>query len=129
MSDKLFDTTVLIDLLRGNPTAADYLDAERATDTVLFVSAVSAMELFVGCRNKSEVTRVQQFITEFRLLHLTPDTSAKAVEFIMLFNKSYGLDIPDAFIAATAVTHHLTLVSDNVRHFFIIPDLVVNRPY
>ncbi len=37
--------------------------------------------------------------------------------------------IPDALIAATAVDHNLTLYTKNTRHFQMIPQLTVVRPY
>jgi predicted nucleic acid-binding protein len=129
MIGKLLDSTVLIDLSRGDVNAADYIDHERNANVSLFVSVISAMELVVGCRNKEEVQKTQRLIGEFTLLHLSPKTSALAYELIQEFSKSNGLAIPDALIAATALVNNLELASDNVRHFAMIPQLVVNRPY
>jgi len=39
------------------------------------------------------------------------------------------LDIPDALIAATAITQGFELASDNARHFKMVPGLAVERPY
>jgi predicted nucleic acid-binding protein len=39
------------------------------------------------------------------------------------------LTIPDALIAATAIVQDLELVTDNDRHFKMIPELAVSRPY
>ena len=88
MSGKLLDTTVLIDLSRGNTTAAD-----------------------------------------FTLLHLSPADSAKAFELMLTYSKSHNLAIPDALIVATAITQNLELATDNNRHFKMIPDIQVSRPY
>jgi hypothetical protein len=43
MTGKLLDTTVLIDLSRGNADAADFIDATRASGTLLFVSVIKAL--------------------------------------------------------------------------------------
>jgi predicted nucleic acid-binding protein len=129
MTGKLLDSTVLIDLSRGNITAAEFIDSERSSGTALFVSVISAMELVTGCRNKDEVAKVKQLVAEFALLQLLPVVSAKAYELILLFNRSHALAIPDALIAATAVTHNLELATDNTRHFSMIPDLLIQRPY
>jgi len=45
MTGKLLDTTVLIDLLRGNADAADFIDATLASGIPLSISVISAMEL------------------------------------------------------------------------------------
>ncbi len=129
MTGKLLDSTILIDLSRGGITAAEYIDSERAAAVSLFISVISAMELIAGCRNKGEVMKIKALVAEFSLLHLSPLISARAYELMLLFNKSHGLAIPDALIAATAVTNNLELISDNVRHFSMIPDLHLHHPY
>lgn len=127
MKGKLLDTTVLIDLSRGNAAAADFVDNE--SDESLFVSVVSAMELVAGCRDKAEVKKAEKLLADFTLVHLSPAESTKAYELMLAYSKSHGLAIPDSFIAATAIVQGLELASDNVRHFEMIPDLSVKRPY
>lgn len=129
MTGKLLDTTVLIDLSRGNLKAADFVDAARADEISMYVSVVSAMELLVGCRDKGEVEKAKNLIAEFALAHLSPAASAQAYELVVSYGKSHGLMIPDALIAATAITHNLELATDNERHFSMIPGLKVYRPY
>lgn len=129
MSDKLLDTTVLIDLVRGSEAAADFIDAARQQEVRLCVSVISAMEMIAGCRNQNEVHQMGKLFADFTLLHLTPDVSAQAYDLMSQYSKSHGLTIPDALIAATALTEGLDLVSDNERHFRMIPDLAVQRAY
>jgi len=129
MTGKLLDTTILIDLSRGKAIAADFIDNEQQAGTELFVSVISAMELIVGCRNKAEVEKAEKQIADFKLVQLSPAISQKAYELVIAYNKSHGLMIPDALIATTALLESLELMSDNVRHFNMIPDLVVARPY
>lgn len=50
----LVDTDILIDVSRGIPTAINRLQAEANTST-LAISAITQMELIVGCRNKAEL--------------------------------------------------------------------------
>lgn len=129
VTGKLLDTTILIDLSRGKSEAADFVDNERRAGTELFVSVISAMELIVGCRNKAEVAKAEKLIADFKLVQLNVAASQKAYEFVITFNKSHGMMIPDALIAATALIESLELMSDNVRHFTMIPGLTVTRPY
>lgn len=125
----LLDSTVLVDLTRGDAEAADYVDAARRAGTQLFVSVVSAMELVAGCRNQAEVRQVDSLIADFTLLHLSPADSEKAYDLMVRFSKGHGLAIPDALIAATAETRGLPLATDNERHFSMINNLAVKRPY
>jgi len=129
MTGKLLDTTVLIDLSRGNTDAADFVDTARSSGTPLFISVISAMELIAGCRDKDEVKKAEKLIADFSLIHISPAESAKAYALILTYSKSHGLAIPDALIVATAITRGLELSSDNARHFEMIPSLTVERPY
>jgi tRNA(fMet)-specific endonuclease VapC len=129
MSGKLLDTTVLIDLLRGHVAAADFVDFAFRSETPLCVSVISAMELVAGCRNNAEVEKVIRLVARFALIHLSSAESAQAYSLMLAHSKSHGLTIPDAFIAATAITHEPELATDNDRHFRMIPDLGVARPY
>lgn len=129
MSGTLLDTTVLIDLSRGDTDAADFVDTAFASGTPLFISVISAMELLAGCRDKVEVEKAEKLIADFNLIHISPAESVQAYTLMLAYSKSHGLAIPDAFIAATAVIQGLELASDNERHFKMIPNLAVNRPY
>jgi predicted nucleic acid-binding protein len=129
VSGKLLDTTVLIDLSRGSTEAADFIDDAFRSGTSLFVSAISAMELVAGCRDKTEVQQAAKLVATFALLHIAPAESATAYELMLAYSKSHGLSIPDAFIAATAMTQGLELATDNDRHFRVIRGLSVARPY
>ncbi len=129
MNGQLLDTTVFIDLSRGNVVAANFVDDCRKAQTPLFISVISAMELIFGCRDKAEVEVIKKLIADFTLLHLSPAESARSYDLMLMYSKSHNLAIPDALIAATALVHNLELSTDNARHFKMVPDLKVNRPY
>jgi hypothetical protein len=126
---QLLDTTVLIDLLRGNADAATFADAVFESGLPLFVSAISAMGLIAGCRSQAEVRQAKKLIATFVVVPLSPSECAKAYTLVVAYSKSHGLSIPDALIAATAITQELQLATDNDRHFQVIPGLSVKRPY
>ena len=73
--------------------------------------------------------KLKKLIADFTLLHLSPADSAKAFELMLAYSKGHNLAIPDALIAATAIIQNLELATDNDRHFKMISDLKVNRPY
>ena len=87
------------------------------------------MELIFGCRNNAEVEKISQLVADFMVLHLSPAETAQAYELMLTYSKSHNLAIPDALIAATALIHQLELATDNDRHFKMIANLDVNRPY
>ncbi len=129
MTTLLLDTTVLIDVSRGNEKASEFIDNSRESGVLLAVSVVSAMELVVGCRNKTEVTQAEQLIANFSLLQMAPAISAQAYDWLLSYSKSHGLLIPDALIAATVFVHGMELATDNVRDFTMLPGLLVSKPY
>jgi predicted nucleic acid-binding protein len=60
----IVDTDILIDAGRGVGEAISCLqDIERKS--ALATSAVTQMELFVGCRNKTELLEVEKFLQRF----------------------------------------------------------------
>lgn len=112
----LFDTDVLIDASRGRHEATKVLaDAARAHD--LAISAVTKMELIVGCRDRHELRATEQFVRRFIVVDIDEPTSGTAVGLLAKHNLSHGLAIPDALIAATAITNGLRLVSKNQKDF------------
>lgn len=129
MRGMLLDTTLLIDLSRGNEQAADFIEQQKKQIPLLAVSIVSAMELVVGCRNKQEVKLAQQLIAEFSLIPLSAAISNQAYQWLITYSKSHGLLIPDALIGATALVEELELVTDNIKDFKMLAGLQLRQPY
>ncbi|MEJ5384415.1 MAG: type II toxin-antitoxin system VapC family toxin [Fimbriimonadales bacterium] len=127
-SARLIDTDILVDALRGVADAVNFLTLQHA-QSVIQLSVVSAMELIAGCRNAQELTRLQQFLQQATIIPIDTEVSWKAHQLMKEFFLSHGLLIPDALIAATALQHELTLCTRNSRHFQMIPELKLLRPY
>jgi predicted nucleic acid-binding protein len=124
----VLDTDIVVDALRDFTLAIDYLEAvEQQGD--LRISRPTQMELIVGCRNHTELQRLGRFLRRFTTLDLTESIGQSAVALLRQYRLSHGLLIIDALIAATALAHGETLYTKNVRHFRMIPDLRVIRPY
>ena len=87
------------------------------------------MELIAGCRNRLELTSVQQSLQRMTVVPVSITSSQTAQALMESFFLSHGLVIPDALIAATALEQAVTLYSKNTRHFQMIPGLTVVRPY
>ncbi len=94
MTGWLIDTTVLIDVSRGHADAVDFLEKAQTSETPLFVSVISAMELIVGCRDKSEVEKAKHLIADLELVQVSPVASSQAFELVLSYSKSNGLSIP-----------------------------------
>lgn len=117
----LVDTDVLIWHFRGNPKAAYRLNGLP----LLMISAITWMELLQGFRNRAEMLAVQKSLTQRQIqrLPLTPQITHQAIELMENLSLSHGLQLGDALIAATAITHDLPLLTANVKHFAAVRDL------
>jgi len=124
----LMDTDILIDATRGVEDAVAFLTTQQVGAGV-HVSIISAMELVVGCRNKAELAQVKQFLQQVTVWPVSATASQTAYQLMESFFLGHGLLIPDALIAATALEYGLTLHTKNIRHFQMIPALMVIRPY
>ncbi|MDW8320014.1 MAG: type II toxin-antitoxin system VapC family toxin [Armatimonadota bacterium] len=122
------DTDILIDFARGVAQAGNFLQ-EQAHRGRILVSVVSAMELVAGCRDSMQLHAVQEFLANLHILPLTPVSSRRALSLMEQYFLSHGLLLADAMIAATAIEYSVPLYTKNVRHFYVIHDLVVIRPY
>ena len=120
----LVDTDILVDHIRKRPGAAEYLDSLGAWS----YSIITAMELFAGADNKKEIRKLEDFLADFREVHLSAHIGAKGREIMKAYSKSDGMQPADALIAATAITEGLTLATRNKKHFRAIKNLNLQVP-
>jgi len=116
------DTDILIDAARQISEAVDCL-ARMERQSVLAISVITQMELLVGCRNKAELRDIERFLQHFQVLKLNALMCDTAVELLRKYRLSHGLMIPDALIAATAMTMNLPFISKNQRDYRFISGL------
>lgn len=118
----LIDSDIIIDGARGDAQAKEFL-GKRATQHVLAISTITRLELLAGCRNSREWTLTQATVRQFSELELTPEISRIAVTLFDHYRLSHGIAMADGFIAATALSQNIPLVSKNQRHFRYIENL------
>jgi predicted nucleic acid-binding protein len=115
----IYDTDVLIWVLRGNEKAAQVLEADESPA----VSIVTAMELYQGARDKKEMAAIRSFLLEFEVLPLTEDIGSRAGIYMEEYAIKGGLQLADALIAATVVERRETLCTGNSKHYRIISEI------
>jgi predicted nucleic acid-binding protein len=112
----LVDTSVLIDHLRGNPGAAEVLEATRAAGP-LHASEITRLEVLAGMRADEEVSTRPLFSA----LVWHPVDAAIAEQAGALGRQwlpsHHTIDTADLAIAATAQQLGVPLLTMNVRHF------------
>ena len=122
MNLTLVDTDILIDAGMEIREAVESLDALQNT-YALVVSVITQMELIVGCRNKTELRKMEQFLGRFQVIPIDEQISGIAVALLQKFRLSHGLLIPDALIAATPKGLDAELISKNQRDYQFIENL------
>lgn len=122
----LVDTSVLIDVLRGEAAAAEILRDARL-DGPLHASEVTRLEVLAGMRAAEETpTRALLAVLNWRPL------DAQVAEVAGELGRRWlpgnrGIDAADLAIAATAVLLDAPLLTRNVKHFPMFAGL--SAPY
>jgi predicted nucleic acid-binding protein len=121
-NDILLDTDIIVNVGRGRVGAVDQVRAMMAAGSV-HISAVTEMELVIGCRNKAELRNLAILLEQYTINPITPEITASSIKLLKTYRLSHGLLIADALIAATAMVTDRVLVSGNAKHFSMISGL------
>lgn len=124
----IVDTTVFIDLLRGNPDAQRFF---LQTTHDLSICRVSVMELIDGLKQKSDIVLLYKQLRALQvdIVELSEEISKRAGTIHETHHHAHGIGIANALIAATAIERDDELISHNAKHFSPIDGLHVLVPY
>jgi predicted nucleic acid-binding protein len=124
----IFDTDILIDYLLGIADAKDFFTSFPKIDR--YTTAISAMEIYRGARNKRELNIFKRFFlgSFTEVIHIDENASKKAIELVETYTLSHGLLLADGLIAAMALLRGTQLITGNNRHFDYIPGLNLLMP-
>jgi len=124
----IVDTDILIDAARCIDDAVNCLQQIEDTSS-LAISAVTQMELIIGCRNKKELKSLEHFLQRFEIISLNEQISDTAADLLKTYRLSHGLLIADALIAATTIVTSTQLISKNQKDYRFIEELdLLNYP-
>lgn len=116
----LVDTDVMVDFLRGQPAAAALL---HRYSTRIMLSSIVAAELYAGARNNGELAVLDDLLSLFRVVPVSPEIARIGGLFKRNFAKSHGVGLADAIVAATATADDADLKTLNVKHYPMIKGL------
>jgi predicted nucleic acid-binding protein len=123
----LIGSDVLIEHLRGNKDARDWLVQARRTSGPLAISVISLTEIAGGMRSP-ERREVIRLLGSMQRFEVTEQVAWRAATLMREYRRSNsGIGLGDYLIAATALTEGLELATLNVRHYPMLPAL--NRPF
>ncbi|NOX48728.1 MAG: type II toxin-antitoxin system VapC family toxin [Chlorobi bacterium] len=117
----LCDSNIIIDVINGDLDTQQRL--RKFNPERVFISVVTEMEVLVGAVNKLMLRQFKKSLKRYNIIQLDFESSLKASTLIKDYHLSHGMDIPDSLIAATALTHGLSLFTNNTKDFRFIPDL------
>jgi len=110
----VIDTSVIIDILRGLPAAADYLEG---LEDVPACSEITRVEVTRGLRSAERVP-TERLFQQLRWVAVDEPIARRAGELGRRWRTSHpGISSPDLVIAATAEQLGADLATSNVSHF------------
>lgn len=126
MAAYLFDTNTVIDYLEGRlpDKTLDMLDdlVNRRAN----LSIITKIELLGWY--KADLADLQipaDFVRDSHIIGLDDEIVSQTID----IRRFLRIKLPDAIIAATALTYSLTLITRNTQDFKQIPDLELLDPY
>jgi len=123
----LCDTNIFIEIYRRNNAVRTILIDKVGLENIV-ISDVTLAELFYGALNKRELQMIRKDMNDFPVLPIDPFISKMAVEFVEKYCLSHKIDLEDALIGATAISHSIELYTLNIKDFLFIPELKLYQP-
>lgn len=122
----LLDSDTLIFALRGNTKVADNFELHAVEPKA--ISVISYGELLYGAnlsaRSVENSAKVRRLSELFPLIDVSPAIMETFSSLkVKLRKKGKKIDEFDLIIASTAINLNYTLVTNNTRHFSLIPSL------
>jgi predicted nucleic acid-binding protein len=117
MATFLLDTSVIIDAINGKHDRGQLLKGLLEQGHLLACCPINVTEVYAGLRPKEEAV-TQELLESLEYYPITWDIARLAG----LLKRDYArkgvtLATTDVTIAAVALYHHLTLITDNLKHY------------
>ena len=122
----VIDTNIFIDHLRNVPGAVEFFTALQEKNNVYF-SAITETELLTGSANNDATKREKLLRFLFRWKKVDAGNPLALIAGDL--SRRYSLSVPDALIAATAVSLNAELLTRDTKAFKNIPLLRAKEPY
>jgi len=123
----LCDTNILIEFYRGNSEIINELQNIGLSD--LAISIITAGELYYGAMDKRELGKIQKHLSLLHQISLDADISTRFLALLKEYALSHKLSVPDALIAATALSRNIPFYTLNLKDFQYIPSLLLHKPH
>lgn len=124
MEQYLIDTNVISDYFSAalSNKATDFLDT--VINSIPNLSIITQIELLCWNIDSTTEQNVKDFADSVVL-----DISPEVIEHCVVLRKNKKIKTPDAIIAATALAHDYTLITNNEKDFVNIKGLKIINPH
>lgn len=125
MEQYLIDINVVPDYFTASFSAAGMQFMDTAIDAIPNLSVITQIELLCWKTDAATEQKVKDFISDSIVLDITPDVITQCVN----MRKGKKIKTPDAIIAATALAHDYTIITNNEKDFSNINGLKIVNPH
>lgn len=120
---KFVDTSVAIDHLRHRPEATELLDGLFESGEWVGASELVRFEVLTGAR-EDELPETERFFGLLEWLPVEESVARVGAALATLYRQEHsGIDDVDYLIAATVLENDAELLTQNVRHYPMLPGL------
>jgi len=117
MAVHLLDTSVIIDVLNNKRGRSELLLELVRAGHSLACCPINITEVYAGLRPKEEAAS-EAFLCSLQYIPVSPQAARLAGDFKRSYaRKGITLNLGDVIIAAVAVHHGFTLLTDNLKDF------------
>jgi predicted nucleic acid-binding protein len=121
----VIDTDVLIWYMKGNQNAYKTIENSKPFS----ISVVTYIELVQGMRDKNELNNLRRALHAWgsKILYISEEISVKAMFFVEQHFLSHSIQLADALIGTTAISHGLPVLTGNDKHYKILKGLQIKK--
>jgi tRNA(fMet)-specific endonuclease VapC len=121
----VIDSSIFIEHLRASDKTRTTL-SQIADEGVLYVSAVTIYELYIGAPSDEKQKDIQILTSGLEVLPFSSEVAMKAASIYRFLKRANQLiEFRDIFIAATCLAYNLPIRTLNKSHFNRVEGLVV----
>ena len=125
MEQYLIDTNVISDYFSASLPSQGLQFMDFVIDEIPNISVISQIELLCWKTDTVKEQQIKNFIADSIIFDITPNIIAHCVN----IRRNKKTKTPDAIIAATAMAHGYTLITNNEKDFTNIAGLKIMNPY
>lgn len=125
MVEKLVDSSVLIDILRGYPEAHAWFDQQP----ILYITRITWIEVIQGAKDNSSQQRSLKLMRRFGLIELQASDITLAADLMLSWRLKLNIDLGDCLLCATVLRLQQPFYTRNLKHFSPILGELAVSPY